>query len=42
MLGMIIDETVEILADNPRTIIASDAVTSCILCPEIYNRKSIH
>lgn len=42
MLGMIIYETVEILADNPRTIIASDAVTSCILCPEIYNRKNIH
>lgn len=31
MLGMIIYETVEILADNPRAIIASDAVTQLYL-----------
>lgn len=41
MLGMMVNEAVKILDDNPRTIIASDAVTQQHR-PEIYNRKNIH
>lgn len=41
MLGMMVNEAVKIPDDNPRTIIASDAVTQQHH-PKIYNRKNIH
>lgn len=40
-LGMMVNEAVRILDDNPRTIDAGNAVTRQHR-PEIYNRKNIH